>query len=85
MEINFNPNRIANTPATPPAAASRAPATSGDSVSLDKTSALKTAINDISLVRPEKVDAARSLVADSGFPPDHMLKAIASLIAEKMQ
>ena len=85
MEIEFNPNRLANTPVTPPAAASHASVSSGDSVSMDKISALKTAINNISLVRPEKVDAARALVADSEFPPDHMLKAIASLIAEKMQ
>ena len=85
MEIKFNPNRIANTPATPPSAASRAPVSSGDSVSLDKTSALKTAINDISLVRPEKVDAARSLLADTKFPPDEVLKAVASLIAGKME
>jgi hypothetical protein len=36
-------------------------------------------------VRPEKVDAARASVADTKFPPDEVLKAIASLIAEKMQ
>jgi hypothetical protein len=85
MEIEFNPSRVGNPPAAQPANINRAPATGGDSASLDKTSALKTAINGIPLVRPEKVAAARALVADAKFPPDEVLKAVASLIAEKMQ
>ena len=85
MEIKFNPSRIGNPPAVPPSAASRAPAAGGDSASLDKTGALMAAIDNISLVRPEKVDAARASVSDTKFPPDEVLKAVASLIAEKMQ
>ena len=65
-------------------AVNRAAAVGGDSASLDQTSALKAAINDISLVRPEKVDAARASVSDTKFPPDAMLKAVAALIAKKM-
>ena len=84
MEIEFNPSRVGSSPATPPVAATRAPVAGGDSASLDKTSALKAAINNIPLVRPEKVDAARAAVSDTKFPPDAMLKAIAALIAEKM-
>jgi hypothetical protein len=85
MEIEFNPSRVGNPPAAQPATKSRAPAaTGGDSASLDQTSALKAAINDISLVRPEKVDAARASVSDTKFPPDAMLKAVAALIAKKM-
>jgi len=85
MEIEFNPSRVGNSPAAQPAAKGRAPASVGDTAALDKTSALKAAINGISLVRPEKVDAARAAVADTKFPPDQVLKAIAALIAEKMQ
>jgi hypothetical protein len=85
MEIEFNPSRVGNLPAAQPVAKGRAPEPGGDSVSLDKTSALKAAINDIPLVRPEKVDAARAAVANTKFPPDEVLKAVASLIAEKMQ
>ena len=85
MEIEFNPSRVGNAPAAQSAARSRAPEPGGDSVSLDQTSAFKAAINDISLVRPEKVDAARTAVADTKFPPDEILKAVAALIAEKMQ
>jgi hypothetical protein len=36
-------------------------------------------------VRPEKVDAARAAISDTKYPPDAMLKAISSLIAEKIQ
>ena len=85
MEIEFNPNRVGSSPAAPPAAKGRAPAPGGDTASLDKTSVLKAAINNISLVRPEKVDAARAAISDTKFPPDAMLKAIAALIAEKME
>jgi hypothetical protein len=85
MEIEFNPSRIGNPPAAPPVAKSRAPAPGGDTASLDKTSALKAAIDNISLVRPEKVDAARTAISDTKFPPDAMLKAIATLIAENIQ
>ena len=85
MEIEFNPSRVGNSPAAQPTAKSRTPAPGGDSASLDKTSALKAAINDIPLVRPEKVDAARAALSDTKFPPDEVLKAIASLIGGKMQ
>ena len=85
MEIEFNPSRVGNSPAAQPVAKSRTPASGGDSASLDKTSALKAAIDNISLVLPEKVDAARALLSGTKFPPDAMLKAIAALIAEKMQ
>jgi hypothetical protein len=85
MEIEFNPSRVGGSPATPPVAVNRAAAAGGDSASLDKASSLKASINSISLVRPEKVDAARALVSDTKFPPDAMLKAIAALIAEKME
>ena len=85
MNIEFNTNRVGSSAAPQPAAKSRAADTAGDSAALDKTGALKAAIGNISLVRPEKVDAARALLSDTNFPPDHVLKAIASLIAEKME
>jgi hypothetical protein len=85
MEIKFSPSRIGNFPAAQPVGKSQTQAASGDSASLDQTSALKAAVNNIPLVRPEKVDVARASVTDTKFPPDAMLKAIASLIAEKME
>jgi hypothetical protein len=46
---------------------------------------LKSAINSIPLVRPEKVAAARAALSDTKFPPDEVLKAVANLIAENLQ
>ena len=85
MEIEFNPNRVTGSAASQPAAKSGAPASRQDSASLDKAGALKSAINNIPLVRPEKVAAARAAISDANFPPDAMLKAIASLIAGNVQ
>jgi hypothetical protein len=85
MEIEFNPSRVGNTAAARTVAKSQAATSSQDSASLNQTDVLKAAINNISLVRPEKVDAARAAVADTKFPPDEVLKAVASLIAEKIQ
>jgi len=86
MEIEFNPSRIGKTPAAPqPAAPGRAAAAATDSASLDQTANLKAALDKIPEVRPGKVEAARAAIADGKFPPDEILKAVASLIAEKMQ
>ena len=86
MEIEFNPNVTSGSAASQPVAkAGGVKAPQQDSASLGKSDALKAAINNISPVRPEKVDAAQAAVSDVKFPPDAMLKAIAALIAEKMQ
>jgi hypothetical protein len=85
MEIEFNPNRITSSTASQPAAKSSAQAPKQDSASLGKTDALKSAINNVPLVRLEKVDSARAAVSDTKFPPDEVLKAVANLIAENIQ
>ena len=85
MKIEFNPSRVTGSAASQPVAKGAAPLSQQDSASLGATDALKSAINNIPLVRPEKVDSARAAVSDTHFPPDAMLKAVASLIAEKIQ
>jgi hypothetical protein len=85
MKIEFNPSRATGATASQSATKGVAPVSQQDSASLGATDALKSAINNIPLVRPEKVDSARAAVSDTHFPPDAMLKAVASLIAEKIQ
>jgi len=85
MEIEFNPNRVTNSTAAQPAAKASAPATTQDSASLDKTSALMAAINNVPLTRPDRVQSARAAVSTNQFPPDEILKAVAALIAENIQ
>jgi hypothetical protein len=85
MNIEFNTRRITGSAAAQPVGKSKAAAATGDTVSLGNTGALKAAISNIPLVRPEKVDAARAAVSGTVFPPDEVLKAVASLLAEKMR
>jgi len=85
MNIEFNPNRITGPAAGQPVAKSDAPAPQQDTASLGKADELKSAINNIPLVRPEKVAAAREAISDAKYPPDSMLRAISALIAEKLK
>ena len=88
MEIEFNPNVTSGPSAVPAngaAGKSGAAAASQDTALLTNSAALKSAINSISPVRPEKVEAAQAAVTDAKFPPDSLLQAVASLIGEKIQ
>ena len=85
MEIEFNPNRAAASATRQPVAKSAAPAPRQDSASLEQTGALMSAIDGIPLVRPEKVDGARVAISGANYPPDAMLKAVASLFAENIR
>ena len=85
MKIEFNPSSITNSTAAQPAAQPQAaqPAAS-DTASLGNSDALKAAVNNISLLRADKIAAANALIADPNFPTDTMLKAVASIIAGKI-
>jgi hypothetical protein len=85
MKIEFNPSSITNSTAAQPAAQPQAaqPA-AGDTASLGNSDALKAAVNNVSLVRADKIAAANALIADPNFPTDAMLKAVASIIAGKI-
>ncbi|MGO8764247.1 MAG: hypothetical protein ACLQSR_03815 [Limisphaerales bacterium] len=83
MKIEFNPNVGGTNPAQPVSPNQPVPP-AGDTASLGNTDTLKAAVNNISLVRADKVAAATALVADPNFPTDAMLKAVASVIANKI-
>jgi hypothetical protein len=85
MEIEFNTNRIGQSGAAQPAAR-RTPASSPDGDgSLATSAALEQKLRDLPLVRPEKVERARALVADVKYPPEEMLISISHLLALKMK
>jgi hypothetical protein len=84
MKIEFNPSRATNPAAAQPTAQPQAAQPAGDTASLGNSDALKAAVNNISLVRAQNVAAANALVADPNFPTDAMLKAVASIIADKI-
>jgi ABC-type uncharacterized transport system involved in gliding motility auxiliary subunit len=84
MKIEFNPSRATNPAAAQPAAQPPAAQPAGDTASLGNSEALKAAVNNVSLVRADKVAAANALVADPNFPTDAMLRSVASIIAGKI-
>jgi hypothetical protein len=86
MEINLNPNRIplpelggstvarqGSSPAAP------------DSVSFSPAASLGTSLQDIPLVRPEKVAQAKALGSVTSYPPADLLDRIATLLAVHMK
>lgn len=85
MKIEFNPNRAINPTTAQPTAQPQAAQPAGDTASLGNSDALKAAVNNVSLVRADKVAAASALVANPNFPTDTMLKAVASIIADNIE
>jgi hypothetical protein len=84
MEIDFNPGQVPKPELSQPIARKgRTPAAS-DSASVESvstTDALRTKLNEISLVRPEKVSQAKTLISDVSYPPTELLDRIAALLA----
>jgi hypothetical protein len=80
MEIEFNPSRVPRVEPNQIAARANASA-SADQTSFPGSVALQDRLKNISDVRPEKVAAAQSLVADTKYPPGDVLDRIAVLLA----
>lgn len=85
MEIEFSPNQIPVTRATSltkPAPAK--PSSAADAPSLQGVADLQSKLNQMALTRPDKMDAARSALADVQYPPDELLNGIAHLLAIRL-
>jgi hypothetical protein len=81
MEIDFNPGRIPKPESAQPIERQAAPPAASDAASFPTAASLKSALNNISLVRPEKVDQAKALVSATSYPPTDLLDRIAVLLA----
>ena len=81
MEISFNTSRIPNPAANQPVARPNTSSTKVEGETPTDAAALKDSLKDIPLVRTEKVEAARTKVADLKYPPTEMLDRIANLLA----
>lgn len=68
-----------------PAAQNTTAPSTGDTASLGNTEALKTALNNIPLIRPDKVDAARAAVSDAQYPSEQVMNALAAFLAKNIQ
>ncbi len=84
MEIEFNPARPAATGAGQPVTRREAAPALHAEVRFERAAALEKSLKDIPLVRPEKVEQARSLVADVKYPPEETLDRLANLLALHM-
>jgi hypothetical protein len=81
MEISFNTSRIPNPAAKQPVARPSESSPAPAEASLSNVEALNQSLKDIPLVRPEKVEQARNLVADVKYPPTEVLDRISNLLA----
>ncbi len=84
MEIEFNPARPAATGAGQSVARRTAAPAVPAEASFERAAVLESSLKEIPLVRPEKVEHARSLVADVKYPPEETLDRIANLLALHM-
>ena len=83
MEIEFNTNRIARRDSSQTVAQREAAPSASDTASFANSASLQGKLNDLTTVRPEKVDQARSLLANPNYPPAELLDRIATLLAVK--
>jgi hypothetical protein len=84
MEIDFNTSRIPKPELRQPIArtgSTPAAADPADAELVSSTASLTAQINDIPLVRPEKVAAANAQVTFTSYPPQDLLDRIATLLA----
>ena len=80
MDIEFNTNRALNSGYVE--APKRRASSGGQNPELSSgTDALARRLDDVPLVRPEKVDQAREQLKTEKYPPDYVLDRIALLLA----
>jgi hypothetical protein len=83
MEIEFNTNSVGKSDPVKHLARPDGP----HSLELDasfQTAGLEKKLKELSQVRPEKVEHAKALVSGPQYPPDPILKSIATLLALKL-
>ena len=85
MEIEFNPSRPTNSPASQPTTKSQSAAQTPEPMSLGNAESLKTAINNLPVSSPEQVERAQALVSDTAYPSNDVLNRIAGLLAKNIE
>ncbi len=84
MEIDFNPNRIAKPDLGQAVAGTRTNAAKADQAEAEavpSSAVLKGKLDELTVVRPEKVEMARDLISVTSYPPVELLDRIAILLA----
>jgi len=84
MEIDFNPGQIPKPELSQPIARKGATPPASDAAraeSVSTAASLRGKLNDVPLVRPDKVEQAKAQVSATSFPPTELLDRIAVLLA----
>jgi len=81
MEIEFNTSRIASRDATQSVARPDAGPVAADNASFPNATSLDAQLRELANVRPDKIVLAKSLLADTNYPPLELLDRIAHLLA----
>jgi len=82
MKIDFNPSRIPKPELDQPVVRQATSATTSIGASSPASTSLQSKLNDIPLVRPEKVENAQALVSSTDYPPGYVVDRIAALLAQ---
>jgi anti-sigma28 factor (negative regulator of flagellin synthesis) len=85
MVIEFNTNLSPQMDPSQSSVKRSDPAAAADSASFSSTDSLNGQLSSMSTVRPDKVAAAKDLVADGNYPSDKDLSRIAGLLADHIQ
>jgi hypothetical protein len=85
MEIKLNTSSVGGTGANRPVAKQRPTAAAGELVPFPATAALERDLRNTPEVRPEKVAAAKKLVASADYPPAETLDRVADLMAKHLK
>jgi hypothetical protein len=86
MEIEFNTSRISQPGYSPPAnRASSVPSAAPQADSGTTAADLENRLQQIPLVRPDKVAQAKTLVANEKYPPNDVMDRIAILLAIRLR
>jgi hypothetical protein len=85
MEIEFNTSRIPQAESGSTITRRDTTSAATDAVSFSTSDSLKSKLNNLSTARPEQVAKAKELVSNTTYPPDYVLKRVATLLAIKTQ
>lgn len=81
MEIDFNPGRMPKSDLAQSVPRQGAAPAAADGQSVAIAGSLHAKLQELPLVRSDKVAHAQSLLADTHYPPDYVFSRIAALLA----
>jgi hypothetical protein len=85
MEIEFNPSQLPVPRASSPVNGAPAPGpAASQNPSLQGLAELQSKLNQLALVRPDKMSAIQPQVSNLQYPPDELLNGIAHLLAMRL-